>query len=433
MGNMFYYVALNVSDKRRTTPKMITMANQLLLGDCLEKMNEIADSTVDLIYLDPPFFTERKHKLKNRQRTKEFSFDDMWKQESSYAEFLHQRILKMRTLLKDTGSIFVHCDKMANHIVRGVLDDVFGSDCFQSEIIWQYKRWSNAKKGLLPSHQNIYFYSKTQDFTFNKVFMPYSEATNLDQILQRRTRDKHNKSIYARDDKGNIQQADAKQGVPLSDVWDIPYLNPKAKERVGYPTQKPLLLLERIIDLVTNENDLVLDPFCGSGTTCVAASLTNRKYIGIDQSEDAVQLSQARLDNPIKTESTLMKKGRKAFENANVDALQCLVGIEYNPVHRNQGIDAILVEHHDGTPVLVKIQKDSETLQHARQLLRNAMKVKASKMGFLIQTQPAQEEHKVDPKPYTYKQDPPDQDVSATIHIVETVELSIKRSINNFL
>nr|WP_297348657.1 DNA methyltransferase [uncultured Glaciecola sp.] len=430
---MFYYVALNVSDKRRTTPKMITMANQLLLGDCLEKMNQIADSTVDLIYLDPPFFTERKHKLKNRQRTKEFSFDDIWKQESSYAEFLHRRILKMRTLLKDTGSIFVHCDKMANHIVRGVLDDVFGSDCFQSEIIWQYKRWSNAKKGLLPSHQNIYFYSKTQDFTFNKVFMPYSEATNLDQILQRRTRDKHNKSIYARDDKGNIQQADAKQGVPLSDVWDIPYLNPKAKERVGYPTQKPLLLLERIIDLVTNENDLVLDPFCGSGTTCVAASLTNRKYIGIDQSEDAVQLSQARLDNPIKTESTLMKKGRKAFENANVDALQCLVGIEYNPVHRNQGIDAILVEHHDGTPVLVKIQKDSETLQQARQLLRNAMKVKASKMGFLIQTQPAQEEHKVDPKPYTYKQDPPDQDVSATIHIVETVELSIKRSINNFL
>jgi len=432
MGNMFHSVTLNLLDKRGITPTMITMANQLLLGDCLEKMNEIADSTVDLIYLDPPFFTERKHKLKNRQRTKEFSFDDIWKQESSYAEFLHQRILKMRTLLKDTGSIFVHCDKMANHIVRGVLDDVFGSDCFQSEIIWQYKRWSNAKKGLLPSHQNIYFYSKTQDFTFNKVFMPYSEATNLDQILQRRTRDKHNKSIYARDKQGNTQQADAKQGVPLSDVWDIPYLNPKAKERVGYPTQKPLLLLERIIDLVTNENDLVLDPFCGSGTTCVAASLTNRKYIGIDQSEDAIQLSQARLDNPIKTESTLMKKGRKAFENANVEALQCLVGIEYNPVHRNQGIDAILVEHHQGTPVLVKIQKAGETLQQAKQLLCNAMKVKASKMGFLIQTQPAQEEHKFGPQQNTYKQELPDQDAGAGIHIIETVELSIKRSINNF-
>ncbi|MFT5712282.1 MAG: site-specific DNA-methyltransferase (adenine-specific), partial [Glaciecola sp.] len=114
---MVHRAALHILDKWRIRPKMITIANQLLLGDCLKKMNEIADSTVDLIYLDPPFFTERKHKLKNRQRTKEFSFDDIWKQESSYAEFLHQRILKMRNLLKDTGSIFVHCDKMANHIV----------------------------------------------------------------------------------------------------------------------------------------------------------------------------------------------------------------------------------------------------------------------------------------------------------------------------
>jgi site-specific DNA-methyltransferase (adenine-specific) len=201
---------------------------------------------------------------------------------------------------------------------------------------------------------------------------------------------------------------------------------------VGYPTQKPLLLLERIIDLVTNENDLVLDPFCGSGTACIAASLASRKYIGIDQSEDAIQLSQARLDNPIKTESILMKKGRKAFENKNVEALQCLVGIEYNPVHRNQGIDAILVEHHEGTPVLVKIQKDAETLQQAKQLLRNAMKVKACKMGFLIQTQPAREEHKAGPKQNTQKQEPPDQDVGSIIHVIETVELSIKRSIDNF-
>jgi len=422
---MLSYKSLHVSTLRRIAPTMsttTTTANRLLLGDCLEKMNEIADSSVDLVYLDPPFFTERKHKLKNRQRTKEFSFDDIWKQESSYAEFLHQRILKMRALLKDTGSIFVHCDKMANHIVRGVLDDVFGAEYFQSEIIWQYKRWSNAKKGLLPSHQNIYFYSKTKDFSFNKVFMPYSEATNLDQILQRRTRDKHNKSVYARDSKGNIQQADAKHGVPLSDVWDIPYLNPKARERVGYPTQKPLLLLERIIELVTNENDLVLDPFCGSGTTCVAASLTNRKYIGIDESEDAIQLSQSRLDKPIKTESHLLLKGRRAYENANLEALQCLAGIDYNPVHRNQGIDAILVEHHQGTPVLVKIQKDTETLRQARELLGNAMIVKASKMGFLIKTQITLGEAEL-------SFDTKNEDF--IIHILETIALKLKRSISS--
>ena len=101
----------------------------------------------------------------------------------------------MHTLLKDTGSIFVHCDKNAEHIVRAVLDSVFGSKNFQSEIIWSYKRWSNAKKGLLPSHQNIYFYSKSKDFKFNRIFRSYSETTNVDQILQDRSRDKNNKSI----------------------------------------------------------------------------------------------------------------------------------------------------------------------------------------------------------------------------------------------
>lgn len=409
-------LSLSIYNLRRTRLTMTIPANQLLLGDCLTQMDKIADASVDLIYLDPPFFTQRKHKLSNRQRTTEFSFDDIWEQESGYAAFLHQRLLRMRSLLKDSGSIFVHCDKMANHIVRGVLDDVFGAANFQSEIIWQYKRWSNAKKGLLPSHQNIYFYSKTKDFAFNKMFMPYSEATNLDQIMQRRTRDKHNKSVYARDADGNTQQADVKQGVPLSDVWDIPYLNPKAKERVGYPTQKPLLLLERIIRLVTQEGDLVLDPFCGSGTTCVAAMLENRRYLGIDESEAAINLAQSRLDNPIKTESDLLKKGRKAFENANLEALKCLGSIEYNPVQRNQGIDAILLEHFEGAPILVKIQRPDESLVKARQLLAKAMSVKAAKKGILIQTL-ASSSNAIEAKTNT------------TIHVVKSVELSIKDNV----
>jgi len=216
--------------------------------------------------------------------------------------------------------------------------------------------------------------------------MPYSEATNLDQILQRRTRDEHNKSVYARDDLGNIKPADAKRGVPLSDVWDVPYLNPKAKERVGYPTQKPLLLLERIIELVTDEKDLVLDPFCGSGTTCVAAKLSNRTYLGIDESADAIQLALTRLKTPVKTESAVLKKGRKSYQNADMEALQCLAGIEYNPVHRNQGIDAILIQQYQESPVLVKIQQEGETLSKAQTRLQKAMLKKGAKKGFVIQT-----------------------------------------------
>lgn len=358
--------------------------NVILQGDCLAVMRSIKHDSIDLIYLDPPFFTEKTHKLKNRERTVEFSFDDIWGSNRAYADFLFERIAIMKPLLKETGSIFVHCDKSGEHIVRAILDNIFGADNFQSEIIWTYKRWSNAKKGLLPSHQNIYFYSKSTDFTFNPEYTDYSESTNVDQILQKRTRDNHNKVVYKRKDDGSIQHADKKRGVPLGDVWDIPYLNPKAKERVGYPTQKPLLLLERIINIASNENDTVLDPFCGSGTTCVAAQLLQRKFIGIDQSDDAVQLTKSRLKTPIKTESNLLKKGRASYLSANQDALSLLVGLKFNPIHRNKGIDAILTELYEGTPVLIRVQREHESLTAAAELLIAAKKAKKAKKAILI-------------------------------------------------
>lgn len=363
-----------------------TMVNNIFEGDCLKQMKLIEKKSIDLIYLDPPFFTERTHKLKNRERTKEFSFDDIWGSDKGYAEFLKERIELMREVLKEEGSIFVHCDKSGEHIVRAILDQVFGGSNFQSEIIWSYKRWSNSKKGLLPSHQNIYFYSKSKKFKFNTIYTSYSETTNIDQILQRRTRDKHNKSVYDVDNDGIFKHGDKKKGVPLSDVWDIPYLNPKAKERVGYPTQKPLLLLERIIQLATNEEDVVLDPFCGSGTTCVAAKLLNRNFIGIDKSAEAVELSKNRLDNPVKTESNLLKKGRYSYLNVDKTALSLLNGIEYNPVQRNKGIDAILVEQFDNASILVRVQKENEPLDEAAALLAKAMNTKKSKKSILIQT-----------------------------------------------
>lgn len=367
--------------------KMNNFINQIYEGDCLDIMRSIEKESVDLIYLDPPFFTEKKHKLKNKDRTKEFSFDDIWGSDLTYGEFLYDRILLMKSILKNTGSIFVHCDKSGEHIVRAILDNVFGAECFQSEIIWSYKRWSNSKKGLLPSHQNIYFYSKSKDFKFNTILTSYSETTNIDQILQNRTRDQHNKSVYDVDDNGLFKHGKEKVGVPLNDVWDIPYLNPKAKERVGYPTQKPLLLLERIIELVTEKGDLVLDPFCGSGTTCVAAKLLQREYIGIDKSADAVQLSKERILNPVKTDSNLLKNGRESYLNSDKEALGLLAGIPFNPVQRNKGIDAILVEKFENAPILVRVQKKHETLSEAASYLLKAKKTKQSKRVILIQTQ----------------------------------------------
>jgi site-specific DNA-methyltransferase (adenine-specific) len=360
--------------------------SKLLLGDCLTEMGSIDNGSIDLIYLDPPFFTEKKHTLKTRDRTKEFSFDDIWGSDLSYGEFLYERIKLMKELLKESGSIFVHCDKSGEHIIRAILDNVFGSENFQSEIIWSYKRWSNSKKGLMPSHQNIYFYSRSKKFKFNTIYTSYSETTNIDQILQNRTRDEHNKSIYEIDENGKFKHGKEKKGVPLSDVWEIPYLNPKAKERVGYPTQKPILLLDRIIELVTNEDDIVLDPFCGSGTTCVAAQLLNRNYIGIDKSEEAIELTKQRLSSPVKTESNLLKNGRESYVNADKEALGLLNGIPFNPVQRNKGIDAILVEQYENTPVLVRIQRGNETLSEAASYLLKAKETKQSKKVILIQT-----------------------------------------------
>jgi len=359
---------------------------RVLQGDCLELLKDFEDNSIDLIYLDPPFFTNKVQKLKTRDGSREFSYKDIWRSNEEYTEFLYYRLIQLKRVLKDTGSIFVHCDKNSTHIVKTLLDDIFGLKQFQSEIIWYYKRWSNSKKGLLPSHQTIYFYSKTKEFKFKTLYNDYSETTNIDQILQKRVRDSKGKTVYAKDQDGKTINSDAKKGVPLNDVWEIPYLNPKAKERVGYPTQKPILLLERVIEIASSEGDTVLDPFCGSGTTLVAGKLKNRNVIGMDISKDAVELTKSRLENPIKSESNLLKKGKDSYKNVDILVEKLLHGIEYLPVQRNSGIDAILKETYQNAPILIRIQKERESLEEAINQLSKAVKTKHSKRSFLIRT-----------------------------------------------
>ncbi|MFK5976615.1 MAG: DNA methyltransferase [Sulfurovum sp.] len=359
---------------------------KVLHGDCLDILPSFESESIDLIYLDPPFFTNSIQKLKTRDGSREFSYSDIWKSHQEYAKFLFDRFKELRRVLKNEGSIFVHCDKNSTHIVKALLDDIFGIKEFQSEIIWYYKRWSNSKKGLLPSHQTIYFYSKTKDFKFKRLYNDYSTTTNIDQILQKRVRNKDGKTVYAKDKNGNTINGDSKKGVPLNDVWEIPYLNPKAKERVGYPTQKPIILLERIIEIASNEGDTILDPFCGSGTTLVAGKLNNRKVIGIDISKEAIELTKSRLSNPIKSDSNLLKKGKDSYNNVDNLVEKFLHNVEYIPVQRNRGIDAILKETYQDSPILVRIQKEDETLEEAITLLHKAIITKGSKKSFLIRT-----------------------------------------------
>ena len=355
-------------------------------NDCLTVLRSLPAGQTDLVYLDPPFFTQREHRLISRDRTEEFTFDDKWDSVKQYAAFLYQRIIEMKRILNDSGSLFFHCDKTASHIARFLLDEVFTPNNFRSEIIWHYKRWSNNAKGLLPAHQTILFYSKTEHFKFNKILTDYSPTTNVDQILQKRGRDSANKSVYARDNEGKVIYSGPKTGVPLSDVWAIPYLNPKAKERTGYPTQKPILLLEKIIELVTDPGDLLVDPFCGSGSALVAAKLLGRRAIGIDISAEACNLTRKRLDDPVRTHSKLLQNGEESYRDVDTDAIAILNGIPHVPVQRNCGIDAFLKTTYEGIPIPVRVQKRDEPLNDAASSLYKAGSSKNAKRMILIAT-----------------------------------------------
>lgn len=364
------------------------------VGDCFDVLQSMAPESVDLVYVDPPFFTQKVHNLTTRDGSASFSFRDIWDSDNSYADFIYQRISRARDVLKPSGSLFFHCDKSASHIVRLMLDSIFSPENFQSEIIWSFKRWSNSKKGLLPAHQTIFFYSKTENFKFNMFYQDYSPSTNVEQIMQKRSRDARNKSVYARNEDGVIINNGKKKGVPLADVWEIPFLNPKAKERVGYPTQKPVLLMNQIVRLVTDEGDIVLDPFCGSGSTLVSAQLLNRRSIGIDVSNEAIELTKARLENPIVTNSALMEKGANSYKQHASEASNHLTGIDYVPVHRNKGIDGLLSEEVDGLPAFIRVQRDTESLQQTIDLLKKATAKKGDCKLIVVITRPNFLEHK---------------------------------------
>jgi len=363
------------------------MLDTLYSGDCLSWLKTIDPGSIDLVYLDPPFFSQKMQKSKTRDNTREYCFSDTWAHIEEYKTFLRLRIELCRRVLRDTGSMFVHCDSSASHHIRLILDEIFGSGNFQSEIIWVYKRWSNAKRGLLNAHQTIYFYSKSDTFKFNVIHTGYSPTTNIDQILQQRERDMHGKSVYKKDSQGKTILGKEKCGVPLSNVWEIPYLNPKASERTGYPTQKPVLLLEKIIEIATDKGDIVLDPMCGSGTSLVAAALLERHWIGIDSEPKAIELAKARLDKPQKTVSRLLEVGKDAYHMQDAKTRSLLETMNVLVVERNNGLDGFLKIHYLDAPVAIRIQKENESLEEARRQLLKASATKGCILKILVRTQ----------------------------------------------
>ncbi len=252
-------------------------------------MRMLPSNSIDLIYIDPPFFSGANYNVIFGDQNEVRSFTDIWEGGlPSYLIWLNARLLEMKRLLKSTGSIYVHLDWHASHYVKIELDKIFGYDNFRNEIIWAYQRWTGATKNFQRMHDVLLFYGKTETPIFNMQKEPYSEKSK--HMGSRITTVGKNKKLeqYYTDDKSREKA--------MRDVWEISYLNSQAKERLGYPTQKPEALLERIIKASTNEGDVVADFFCGGGTLPSTAQKLNRKWIACDQSRVAVAITQGRLE-----------------------------------------------------------------------------------------------------------------------------------------
>jgi DNA modification methylase len=262
--------------------------NLIYCGDNLEILAKFPEKSVDLIYADPPFFSNKQYEIIWGNGAEMKVYEDRWKGGINvYIEWMKERLWHCYRVLKDTGSMYLHCDWHANHRLRVAMDDIFNEKNFQNTIIWHYGLGAFQKdKGFPRKHDTILFYSKTRDFTFNKIregVTPQMLAKYCHQDEKGRYMMSYGKKYYL------------KGGKPLDDVWDIPAIAATSGERTGYPTQKPEALLKRIIEASSNKGDIVLDPFCGCGTTLVVAQKLGRKWIGIDVSPIACKLMKDRL------------------------------------------------------------------------------------------------------------------------------------------
>lgn len=243
---------------------------KLYKGDNLHILKSLDAESVDLIYGDILYGTGRDFG----------AYKDISSEIKEVELFYIPRFQELKRILKPTGNLLIQMDYRINFIIRSILEYTFGPENFRNEIIWQYNSAPHKKGCLGHRHDTILRYTKSNTFTFNEVVRePYSPTAPRG----------YEKEKYYNPD-----------GKLIGDVWNIPMLGQNDKtERTGYPTQKPLKLMDNIIKLFSNENDIVLDPFMGSGTTGVAAINNNRKFIGIDISKEAYDITNLRLTSLI--------------------------------------------------------------------------------------------------------------------------------------
>ena len=309
-------------------------------GDNLPVLRGLNSASVDLIYLDPPFNSNKTYSAPIGSKAAGAAFKDTWTLDDvdlawhgeiaeqspavyavidaagvshgpgmkSYLIMMAVRLLEMHRLLKPTGSLYLHCDPTASHYLKMLLDAVFERKNFRNEIVWDYSfRLMDLPRFFNRKHDVILFYAKTRGGRFSMPKKPWTR----DEIIKTRKQkihldDEGNEVIWMPGGRGNSKSRLKKlsdimaEGKAMSDVWSIPTISSSSKERVGYPTQKPLDLLDRIIEASSTEGDVVLDPFAGCATACVSAENLSRQWIGIDLSPLAATLVKTRLQDEFK-------------------------------------------------------------------------------------------------------------------------------------
>lgn len=308
-------------------------------GDNLPIMRGMNSDCVDLICLDPPFNSDANYAAPIGSEAAGAEFKDTWSltdidaewinliedreprlfrvllaamtdSDKSYLVYMAVRLLEMRRILKPTGSIYLHCDPTMSHYLKLLMDAIWGRGNFRNEVIWHYGKWTNAAKHFQKNHDILLVYAKNAgEHTFNKLYNDeesyhYEKGwhTNtiedgISQLIvydKKKAKEKIESGIY-----DNIVYREGETKAAMPDVWKISVINPMADERIGYPTQKPLELYKRIIAASSNDGDMVLDPFCGCATTCIAAEKLERQWCGIDISGKAIELTKLRLQKEV--------------------------------------------------------------------------------------------------------------------------------------
>jgi len=277
---------------------------RLIRGDNLRTLEALRGEfrgAITLIYLDPPFFTMRQHERVIRQKAESGppvrlltpAFDDRWRDLPDYLASIRARLEALQPLLAPHGSIVLHVDPRTSHYLKVIGDEVFGTDCFASEIIWRYRRWPARTPNFQRVHDVLLRW--VGDSREKPRFVQHYEDL-APSTLKTWGKGKQ-RAVF--DDTGRRRRSSTETkespGVPLGDVWDIPILAPVAKERTGYPTQKPEALLSRVVGTCSLPGDWVLDPYAGSGTTVAVAARMGRRAVGIDASPAAIGVSRGRL------------------------------------------------------------------------------------------------------------------------------------------